>query len=62
MYSKLLNIVVCPLCKGKLIYKQEQQELLCRFDRLAYPIRDGIPVMLEEEGRSLNEEELENVC
>ena len=58
MNPKLLEILVCPLCKGKLIYAKEQQELLCRFDRLAYPIKDDIPVMLEEEARSVSEGEL----
>jgi len=52
---KLLDILVCPLCKGKLILKN--QELICRFDRLAYPIRDGIPVMLENEARMIPLEE-----
>nr|WP_256478883.1 Trm112 family protein [Legionella sp. 27cVA30] len=47
--------MVCPLCKGKLLLKNE--ELICRFDRLAYPIRDGIPVMLETEARLLTLEE-----
>lgn len=51
MDKKLLDILVCPLCKGKLLLKQD--ELICRFDRLAYPIRDGIPVMLEAEARVL---------
>ena len=55
MDKKLLEILVCPLCKGKLILKK--QELMCRFDRLAYPIRDGIPVMLEPEARALSLEE-----
>lgn len=49
MDKKLLDIMVCPLCKGKLIIKAD--ELICQFDRIAYPIRDGIPVMLEQEGR-----------
>jgi len=53
--KKLLEIMVCPLCKGKLILKNE--ELICRFDRLAYPIRDGIPVMLENEARAVTLEE-----
>lgn len=53
MDKKLLEILVCPICKGPLIYKKEQQELICRPDRLAYPIRDDIPVMLEEEARPL---------
>ncbi len=55
MDKKILDILVCPLCKGKLLLKQ--QELMCRFDRLAYPIRDGIPVMLESEARLLTLEE-----
>ena len=55
MDKKLLDILVCPLCKGKLLLKQH--ELICRFDRLAYPIRDGIPVMLENEARLLTLEE-----
>ena len=55
MDKKLLDILVCPLCKGQLLLKK--QELICRFDRLAYPIRDGIPVMLEGEARILTLEE-----
>lgn len=54
MDKKLLEILVCPLCKGPLIYDKAAQELICRGDRLAYPIRDGIPVMLEEEARELD--------
>ncbi len=57
MDSKLLEILVCPLCKGPLLYRKEAQELICKADRLAYPIRDGIPVMLEEEARPLEAEE-----
>ncbi len=57
MDAKLLEILVCPLCKGPLTYKKEAQELICKADRLAYPIRDGIPVMLEEEARRLPAEE-----
>ncbi len=53
--KKLLEILVCPLCKGKLLLKKT--ELICEFDRLAYPIRDGIPVMLEGEARHVNLEE-----
>jgi uncharacterized protein YbaR (Trm112 family) len=53
MDSKLLDILACPLCKGPLHYVRAQQLLVCRGDRLAYPIRDGIPVMLEEEARAL---------
>ncbi|WP_058529079.1 Trm112 family protein [Legionella londiniensis] len=55
MDKKLLDILVCPLCKGKLLLKKE--ELICPFDRLAYPVRDGIPVMLEQEARLLTLEE-----
>ena len=51
--TKLLDILACPLCKGPLQYAKVQQQLVCRADRLAYPIRDGIPVMLEEEARQL---------
>jgi uncharacterized protein len=53
MDTKLLDILACPLCKGPLQYARVQQLLVCRADRLAYPIRDGIPVMLEEEARTL---------
>ena len=48
---KLLEILVCPLCKGKLVVRKD--ELVCKADRLAYPVMDGIPVMLEEEARKL---------
>lgn len=57
MDPKLLEILVCPLCKGPLVYRKEAGELICKPDRLAYPIRDGIPVMLEEEARRLDETE-----
>jgi uncharacterized protein YbaR (Trm112 family) len=57
MDKKLLDILVCPLCKGDLLYKKAEQELICRADRLAYPIRDEIPVMLEAEARRLSLEE-----
>lgn len=55
MDKRLLEILVCPLCKGKLLNKNE--ELICRFDRLAFPIRDDIPVMLEHEARVISLEE-----
>ncbi len=56
---KQLEILACPVCKGKLHYCAEPEEqLICKFDRLAYPIRDGIPVMLEEEAKHLTLEEL----
>ncbi|GAA0212094.1 Trm112 family protein [Kangiella japonica] len=59
MDHNLLDILVCPLCKGELLYKKDDQELICRFDKLAYPIRDDIPVMLEEEARKVAAEELD---
>jgi uncharacterized protein YbaR (Trm112 family) len=55
--KKLLEILVCPSCKGPLIYNKQDQELICKADRLAYPVRDDIPVMLEEEARRLEAEE-----
>ena len=53
MEARLLEILACPVCKGPLRYQREQRLLVCRLDRLAYPIRDGVPVMLEEEARLL---------
>ena len=53
MNAKLLEILVCPLCKGPLKYDKEKQELVCAADRLAYPIRDGIPIMWVDQARSL---------
>jgi len=57
MDRKLLDILVCPLCKGPLVYKKAELELICYGCRLAYPIREEIPVMLEEEARQLGPEE-----
>jgi uncharacterized protein YbaR (Trm112 family) len=57
--SKLLELLVCPVTKGPLVYNREKQELVSKSARLAYPIRDGIPVMLEEEARRLAPEEYE---
>ncbi|WP_073354915.1 Trm112 family protein [Lampropedia hyalina] len=59
MDTKLLELLVCPVTKGPLRYNREQQELISRSARLAYPVRDGIPVLLEEEARTLSDEELE---
>lgn len=59
MDAKLLEILVCPLCKGPLVYKKTEGELICKPCRLAYPVRDDIPVMLEDEARKL--EPLEEV-
>lgn len=61
MDKKLLDILVCPVTKGPLIYDKEKQELISKSARLAYPIRDGIPVMLEDEARALSNEEIENL-
>jgi len=52
---RLLDILVCPICKGSLVYDRAAQELVCRHDKLAFPIRDGIPVMLEDQARKLAE-------
>lgn len=57
MDSKLLELLVCPVTKGPLLLDRERQELLSRSARLAYPIRDGIPILLEHEARPLSEEE-----
>jgi tetraacyldisaccharide 4'-kinase len=54
MDSRLLDILVCPICKGPLLYRKTEQELICKADRLAFRIRDGIPVMLEDEARKLD--------
>ena len=59
MDPKLLEILVCPVTKGPLLYDKARQELISRSARLAYPIRDGIPVMLEDEARKLTPEEVE---
>jgi uncharacterized protein YbaR (Trm112 family) len=58
MDNKLLELLVCPVTKGPLDYLRERQELLSRSARLAYPIRDGIPVLLESEARALSEQEV----
>jgi uncharacterized protein len=55
--KKLLDILVCPICKGPLHYDKGAEELICRVDRLAYPVRDDIPVMLEDEARTLAPDE-----
>ncbi len=59
--KKLLEILACPVCKGKLNYQAKQKELVCRFDKLAYPIRENIPVLLETEARELSSEDLEKI-
>lgn len=57
MDKKLLEILACPVCKGPLVYRKEAQELVCKADRLAYPVRDDIPVMLVDEARTLAADE-----
>ncbi len=57
MDKKLLEIMACPICKGPIIYKKAEQELICKLDKLAFPIREGIPVMLEEQARKIPLEE-----
>jgi uncharacterized protein YbaR (Trm112 family) len=61
MDKKLLELLVCPVTKGSLIYQPDTQELISRSTRLAYPVRDGIAVMLELEARTLTDEELEKL-
>ncbi|MCC7119989.1 MAG: Trm112 family protein [Gammaproteobacteria bacterium] len=62
MDKRLLEILVCPVTKGPLIYDRTKQELISRSARLAYPIRDDIPIMLEDEARELSEEEIEQLA
>lgn len=61
MDKKLLDLLVCPVTKGPLIYNKESRELISKSARLAYPIRDEIPVMLEDEARELTDEEIERL-
>ena len=61
MDKKLLELLVCPVTKGSLYYDSDKQELLSRSARLAYPIRDGIPIMLEVEARELTEAEMDRI-
>ena len=58
MDTKLLELLVCPVTKGPLEYQRDKQELISRSALLAYPVRDGLPVMLENEARALSDEEL----
>ena len=57
MDARLLEILVCPVCKGSLDFRKTNQELVCKACKLAYPVRDDIPVMLEEEARQMSHEE-----
>ena len=61
MDAKLLDILVCPLCKSPLIYRKTDKELICKADRLAFSIQDDIPVMLADEARTLTAEEVEQL-
>lgn len=61
MEKTLLYLLACPLCKGELRYLSEQDELLCCFDRLAFPIVDGVPVMLEARAKRLSVDEVANL-
>ncbi|MDB5946725.1 MAG: hypothetical protein JWQ33_1751 [Ramlibacter sp.] len=61
MDPKLLELLVCPVTKGHLDYDRERQELVSRSARLAYPVRDGIPILLEEQARTLSDDELEQL-
>jgi uncharacterized protein YbaR (Trm112 family) len=61
MDTKLLELLVCPVTKGPLTYNREAQELISRSARLAYPVRDGIPILLEAEARVLTDEEIEKL-
>jgi uncharacterized protein len=61
MDPKLLDILVCPLCKSPLVYRKSDKELICKADRLAYKIEDDIPVMLVDEARKLTPEEAEKI-
>jgi uncharacterized protein YbaR (Trm112 family) len=59
--KKLLEILACPICKSKLVYDGDKNELICKADRIAYSIKDDIPVMLEGEARQLTIEEIEQL-
>ncbi len=58
--KKLLEILACPICKGELHYDKNAKELVCAVDKLAFPIRDGVPVMLTAEARAMSSDELES--
>jgi uncharacterized protein len=62
MDKRLLDLLVCPVTKGPLIYDKARQELISKSARLAYPIRDDIPIMLEDEARELTDEEIEKLA
>lgn len=59
--KKLLDILACPVCKGKLLHQNQQAQLICKFDRLVYPIREHIPVLLESEAKHVSSDEMEQL-
>lgn len=59
--KKLLEILACPICKGELHYDKNAKELVCAVDKLAFPVRDGVPVMLTAEARAMSSDELESL-
>jgi uncharacterized protein len=58
MDHRLLDILACPICKGPLVHRREAEELVCRGDRLAWPIREGVPILLVGEAREISQQEL----
>ncbi len=60
MDARLLEVLVCPLCKGPLVHQKPRQELICYADRLAYPIRDDIPIMWADQARAITDDEYNN--
>lgn len=61
METMLLDILACPICKGPLVHRRDAEELVCRGDRLAWPIRDGVPVLLVGEAREVSAQELQSM-
>ncbi|MEP0357301.1 MAG: Trm112 family protein [Paraglaciecola sp.] len=59
--KKLLEILACPACKGKLIYQPHDNQLICKFDRLVFPIRENIPVLLESEAKEVSSDEIDQL-
>jgi uncharacterized protein YbaR (Trm112 family) len=59
--KKLLDMLACPVCKGELLHFNNQAQLICKFDRMVYPIRENIPVLLESEAKHLTSEEMEQL-
>ncbi len=53
--SKILDVIACPICKGKLYYDKSAQELICNLDKLAYPIKDGVPIMIVDQTRKMEQ-------